>query len=95
MTPASPVQPEAWAHPLISEGRGDHFIHEDPSRGINGCELRLFFGTEVGKQKAFAHPERFGEASDCQALIDLLLPQCLPRISEYLVVCGEHEWRFP
>jgi hypothetical protein len=49
------------------EGRFDDLGVEDPSRGVDGGELELLFGAEVGVDAALAHVERAGEIADREA----------------------------
>jgi hypothetical protein len=42
-------------------------VDEPPAGGVDGRELQLLLGAEVGEQPALAHPELAREAADGQA----------------------------
>ena len=50
-----------------SVGR-DHVVAEDLGRGLDGGELQLLLGAEVGVEAALAHADVLGEAPDRESL---------------------------
>jgi hypothetical protein len=65
--PALDETPETWQAFGSFEGGDSDFVDEDLAGGLNGGELEVFLGAEMGEKAAFTHFQVFGQTTDGKA----------------------------
>src|SRR5919199_122235 len=58
--------PQAREPPPCAEGRADDLAYEDFARGLDGGELQVLLGAEVGEEPALTHPHLGRQPADGQ-----------------------------